>query len=222
MRHCDKCGVDIMDDVNNCPLCGRDISTENKVESFLCYPDNKVWQSKRNTLISLMFWASIIGMLISIFVEWLIFKHISYNWYVITGVAMFILTVVLPLKFRWSFSFVCLFVGICLCAYILFLELFTNSFGWGLFIAIPFFIMFMSLYSTFVMVLRNYYKGYDFVICLLTFAALSIAVFLYNILSGGLMWPSLVSFLTSVTCFIFILIFRFKSVKKQFEKKFFI
>lgn len=222
MRHCDKCDVDIMDDVNNCPLCGRDISTKDSVESFLCYPDNKIWQSKRNTLINFAFWASIIGMLISIFVEWLIFKQISYNWYVITGVAMFVLTVILPLKFKWSFSFVCTFIGLCICGYILFLELFTNSFGWGLYITIPFFIMFMALYSTFITVLRNYYKGFDFVVCLLVFSILSIAVFMYNILSGGLMWPSLVAFLTSITCFIFILIFRFKSVKKQLEKNFFI
>ena len=136
MRPCDKCDVDIMDDVNNCPLCGRDISTKDSVESFLCYPDNKIWQSKRNTLINFAFWASIIGMLISIFVEWLIFKQISYNWYVITGVAMFVLTVILPLKFKWSFSFVCTFIGLCICGYILFLELFTNSFGWGLYITI--------------------------------------------------------------------------------------
>lgn len=222
MRHCDKCDVDIADEINNCPLCGRDISNENTEQSFLCYPDNKVWKNRRNTIINILFWTSIIGMIISIFVELLIFHKVHYNWYVITGVALFILCFIMPMKFRWSFSAVSLIDGLTICAYILFLEFFTNSFGWGLNFVIPLFILFMSLYSTFIIILRNYYRGYEFVVCLLTFAILSIVVFLYNLLSNLVVWPSLVAFLTSVTCFVGFLIFRFKKVKNELEKSFFI
>ena len=222
MLHCDKCNVDIADDINNCPLCGRDLENKSETESFKCYPDNKIWISKRNLLVKSLFWFTIIGVIISVFLELLFFNRLWYNWYVITGEALFLINVVAPLKFRWSFSAISLIVSITICLYVLFLELFTNSFGWGLNYAIPMFLLFCTLYTTMIIVTRNYYQGYDFVVCLLVLAILSVALFLYNILSGGIVWPALVAFLTSVTCFISFLIFRFKKVKGQIEKKFFI
>ena len=223
MKRCDKCDVDIMDDINNCPLCGRNISTE-KIEhqTFLCYPDNKVWVNKRNAFLKALLLFSIIGMLISIFLELLLFKRFWYNAYVVTGEALFLICIYMPLKFRWSFSNASLVVGLTICAYIIFLELFTNSFGWGVYYVVPLFILFMSLYSTFIIMLRNYYKGFEFIRCLLMFALCGVAIFTYNTLSGGVLWPSLVVFLTSVTCFVIFLFFRFKKVKNQFEKSFFI
>ncbi len=222
MLHCDKCDVDIKDNINNCPLCGRDLDNKTQIQSFVCYPDDKIWISKRNILINMLFFISIIGVVISIFLELLIFKRIWYNWYVITGEALFLLAIIAPLKFRWSFSAISLIDSLTICSYILFLELFTHSFGWGLNYAIPMFLLFCTLYTTIIIVSRNYYQGYDFVVCLLVLAILSTAIFLYNLLSGGIMWPSLVTFLTSVTCFIGFLIFKFKKVKAQIEKKFFI
>ena len=223
MAHCDKCNVEIRDPINNCPLCGRNVTAEKiEHESFVCYPDNKVWVSKRNSILNGFFWFSVIGTLISIFLELLLFKRFWYNCYVVTGEALFLLCVFMPIKFRWSFSNTSIVVGLSICTYLLFLELFTNSFGWGVYYAIPLFILFMSLYSTFIIMLRNYYKGFEFIMCLLVFALCSVAVFTFNVLSGGVLWPSLVAFLTSITCFVSFLFFRFKKVKNQFEKSFFI
>ena len=222
MRYCDKCKVNIADEINHCPLCGRDISTDIANESFLCYPDNKVFVNKRNIIINIMFWIAIISMIISIFIELLIFKRLNYNWYVITGAALFIVDFIMPMKFRWSFSALTIVVALTICAYILFLELFTNSFGWGLNYVIPMFILFMALYSTFITIIRNYYRKYEYVICLLIFSVLGVIVFLYNLFTNAVIWPALVAFLTSVTCFIGFLLFRFKKVKNELEKSFFI
>ena len=222
MRHCDKCDVDIADNINNCPLCGRDISTDCSGESFACYPDNKVWTNKRNVVINVMFYFAIIFMAISIFLELLIFKRLHYNWYVITGVALFVIDFIMPMKFRWSFSAVTIVVALTICLYILFLELFTHSFGWGLNYAIPMFILFIALYSTFITMARSYYRKYEYVICLLIFAVISVIVFLYNLLTKAVVWPALVAFLTSTTSFIGFLLFRFKKVKNELEKSFFI
>ena len=44
----------IADNINHCPLCGRDISGHEPVleETFECYPNNKIWVDKRNFSIS--------------------------------------------------------------------------------------------------------------------------------------------------------------------------
>ena len=222
MLHCDKCKVDIADNINNCPLCGRDLDNKAETQSFVCYPDNKIWINKRNLLVKILFWVSIIGTGISIFLELLLFHKLWYNWYVITGEVLFLIDFVAPLKFKWSYSAITLIVSITISLYILFLELFTHSFGWGLNYAIPLFLLFSTLYTTSTIITRNYYKGYDFVVCLMVLAILCTALFIYNILTTAVFWPALVAFLTSVTCFVGFLIFRFKKVKAQIEKKFFI
>lgn len=223
MRYCDKCDVKIADNINHCPLCGRDVSqkTDETKQECLCYPDNKIWQSKRDAVLSFLFWFLLIGCAISIAVELLVLHKFEYNWYVLTGALILMLDVIAPLKFRWSFVAVSLVVGISICLYLLFLELFTATFGWGLYYAIPFFMLFMTIYSIFVIFLRNYYKGYEFVICLMTFSILSLTVFLYNYISNGVFWPSLVAFLASISCFVFFLIFRFRRVKQELTKSFF-
>src|SRR5574344_885147 len=225
MRFCDKCKVNIADELNNCPLCGRDISlkkNEETSQSFLCYPDNKIWVDKRNFALKIVLWSVIFATLLSCFAEIFLLKTFHYNFYVLTGLFLFIFDIILPLKNHWSFASVSTVAGVSICLYILFIELFTNTFGWGLNYAIPFGLLFMSIYSTTIIFVRNYYQGIEFVISLLIFSILSIAVFLYNTFSAGVVWRSLVSFLTSLTCFIFFLCFKFKRVKQAFKKSFFI
>lgn len=223
MRHCDKCNVDIVDEITNCPLCGRDVSNGEEItKNFTCYPSNKIWIDKRNTLTNWLLLIVIIGTIISGIIELLIFKRYHYNFYVLTGAILALFDVILPIKHRWSFSALSIVVSISICAYILFLELFTNSFGWGVYYAIPLFLLFTTLYSLTIILIRNYYRGFEFVISLLVFAILSTVLFIFNYISKGVVWPSLVAFLTSVTCFVVFLIFRFKKVKQTLEKSFFI
>ena len=223
MRYCDKCDVNVADEIKNCPLCGRDISVDGQTEEkFVCYPDNKIWNSKRNAVIHFLFLFATICTVVSIIVEALIFHRFQYNWYVVTGFAIFTLDVIMPIKFRWSFSNVSWLVGVSICLYVLFLELFIGSSGWGHNYVIPLFILFMSLYSTFIMTLRNYYQGMEFVICLIIFAGLGTAIFIFNYVSKNVIWPSLVAFLVSVVCLIFFVIFKHKKVKQALKKSFFI
>lgn len=223
MKHCDKCNVNILDDISNCPLCGRDISNKNETsQTFLCYPNNKHWSDKRNLTANMFLWLLIIGTIISGVIELLIFKQYKYNFYVLTGTMIAIFDIILPIKYRWSFNAISIVATLTLCAYILFLELFTQTFGWGVYYVIPLFLLFMTLYSLTIVLIRNYYKRFEFVISLLIITVISIVLFLYNYISKGIVWPSLVTFLTSITCFVFILIFRFKKVKQALEKSFFI
>lgn len=223
MRHCDKCNINIADDIPNCPLCGRDISVGDDNSSKLsCYPNNKVWENKRNFLMTILFYAVIVSVVVTMAVELIISHRLSYSYYVLTGAILAIFDIILPIKKRWSFSSVSTVVSISICLYLLFLELFTHTFGWGLNYAIPFFILFMSLYSTITIFLRDYYKRFEFVVQLLLFVIISIAVFIVNLCMKFVLWPSLVAFLTSITCFAFVLIFRFKRVKQELKKSFFI
>lgn len=224
MRHCDKCNVDIADKIDHCPLCGRNIvgGDEQTVQQFECFPDNKIWQSKRSTILNAIFLILLIGTIVATAVDLIVNKKITYCPFVWTGALLVLIDVILPAKESFSFSSVSTICALSICAYILFLEFFTHTFGWGLQYAIPFFLLAMTLYSTTIIVVRQYYKGFDFIIPLVIFVILSIANFLVNYFCGFVYWPALVSFLSSTSIFLFILIFRFKKVREQFKKSFFV
>lgn len=224
MRHCDKCDVMIADTVEHCPLCGRDISQGNEklTEHFECFPDNKIWQSKRNTILNILFWVLVIGSIVTTIIDFLVDKKLTFCPFVWTGTLLVILDVIIPAKKRFSFPSVSTICAVSICAYILFLELYTHTFGWGLQYTIPFFLLAMTIYCTVIIVSRQYYKGFEFVIPLLGFVVLSLATFLVNYFCKFVYWPALVASLSSITIFCFILIFRFKKVQQQFKKSFFI
>jgi hypothetical protein len=224
MKHCDKCDVDIADNIKYCPLCGRNIDDNLKddEQSFLSYPNNKIWINKRKFAINLLIVIAIIGTVITTGVD-LFFNHtLSYSWYVITGFVLFMMCIALPIKKRWCFSAVSTVVGVSVCFYILFIELYTQTFGWGLIYAIPFFLLFMCLNCVSIIFSRNYYKGFEFVVPLIIFTILSIVLFIVNSVLGFTIWPSLVVFATSLASLAFVLIFRFKQVKKELERSFFV
>ena len=223
MKHCDRCGVDIIDDVNHCALCGRNVSKEPVInETFACFPDNKTWQSKRKFITNLLLLSIFIGTIITTFLDLFLHKAITYSPFVWTGAALAIVDIVLPIKNYWSFPVVSTVVAVSICGYILFLEFFTHTFGWGLVYVIPFFLLAMTLYSFLIIVIRNYFKGLEFVIPLLIFMILSIAVFFVNYFCGFVAWPALVCGITSVVCFVFFLVFKFRRVQQEFKKSFFV
>lgn len=222
MNHCDKCDVDVVDNVNHCPLCGRNIAKQHIVtESFECFPDNKTWQSKRKLVTNILLAIILIGVAVSTFLDLLLNKTITYSPFVWTGAGLAILDIILPIKNYWSFPVVNTVCAISIGAYILFLELFTNTFGWGLNYVIPFFLLFMTIYSVIIIWTRNYFKGIEFVIPLMIFCILSVASFFVTYFCKFVYWPALVSAITSLVLFVFILIFRFKRVQQEFHKSFF-
>lgn len=222
MKHCDKCNVNIADNINNCPLCGKDLSAFTKDENFVCYPNDKVWHDKRKLTLNILLFIALIGTVLCLCVD-LFFNHrLTYSWYVITGCLIFVVDIYYPIKKQWSFSTISTIVGISVCLYILFLELFTHTFGWGVNYVIPFFILFMSCYSTIIVFIRNYYKGFEFVLPLIIFTILSAVTFVVSYFLKLVIWPSFSTFLASLTLLILVLIFKQKKVKQELGKSFFV
>ncbi|MBQ8430608.1 MAG: hypothetical protein IJX26_01520, partial [Clostridia bacterium] len=162
MKHCDVCNIEIADNISHCPLCGKNIlKNQEKItnQTFMCYPDNKIWSNNRNMIVNYFFWLLTIGTVICTILELVFFKRYYFSCYVLTGSVFAIFNILLPIKKRWCFSSVSTIVGISICAYLIFIELFTGTFGWGIMYTLPFFLLFMCIYSTSIIWSRNYYKG---------------------------------------------------------------
>lgn len=222
MKHCSKCDINIADNINNCPLCGKDLHQPEQEQSFCCYPNNKIWHHNRNFTINLLLIIVLIGTALCLAVDLFINRTISFTWYTISGCILFIIDIYLPIKKQWSFATISTIVGLSVGCYILFIELFTGTFGWGVNYAIPFFLLFMCLYSTIIVFIRNYYKGLEFVLPLIIFTICVTVVFIVNYCLNFVIWPSFAVFLTSVTLLILVIIFKRKKVKQELSKSFFV
>ena len=89
MKHCSKCDIHIADDINNCPLCGRDLAEPSQTQSFTSYPNNKTWYDKRKMALNILLFVVLIGTAICLAVDLFVNRAITYTWYTISGCAMF-------------------------------------------------------------------------------------------------------------------------------------
>lgn len=219
---CDKCSISLDENLTHCPLCGRCVDEKpNRTASFKNYPTNEKWTNKRNMALSLTFWLIVISCVLAISSELILLRQFWWSWYVITSSILAIICIYLPIKQRWSYASTSAIVTIFVSAYILFLELFTNSFGWGLCYTIPMFILFMSVNSLTTMIVRKNNR-LEFLLPLFICALISTAIFIFIFVKGYTIWPALTTFFTTWTLFVLLMIIRFKRVKKEFQKNFYV
>lgn len=223
MKRCEKCGVDIADMINHCPVCGKALEpAQTDSQQFANYPNNKIWIDRRNLVLKILLFIALAGTILSIAVDLFFNRTLAFSWYVITGFALFFVCIYLPLKKHWSFSTSSTVVGITLCAYIVFLELYTQTFGWGVNYVLPFFLLAMSAYCCVIVFSRNYFKGFEFFFPLSIYAFLSTANFVVCYCLNLVIWPSFSCFLASITMVALSFVFRYRKVKRELEKSFFV
>ena len=222
MLHCNNCKIDIADNLQKCPVCEKKLKNNLKKQQFVCYPDNRAWIDKRNNVLKSLAYILTFFSFLCIIVDIIVNKHLSFSFYVLASYVIVMLDIIFPLKKYWSFSSTSTVVGISLSCYVLLVEWFTNSFGWGLNYVVPLFLMFMSIYSSSIIFSRNYYKGFEFALPLIIFNVLALVLFVVSLLLNVILWPSLMCFLTSIILLICVLIFRTKKVRQELEKSFFV
>ncbi|PKK96011.1 MAG: hypothetical protein CVV59_00800 [Tenericutes bacterium HGW-Tenericutes-4] len=103
--------------------------------------------------------------------------------------------------------------------YIIFLENYTNSFGWGITFAIPLFALAFSIYN-FGMILTNIKQRCDYILPMLILLTISTICFIVNYVGGYTLWPSLAAFLALITFTFISFIFHSNLILRALAKKF--
>ena len=112
MKHCIKCDAHIADNINNCPLCGKDLVDSTPEQSFKCYPNDKTWHDRRNLAINILLFIVLAGTAICLIVDLFLNHNITFTWYTISGCLLFVVDIYLPIKKQWSFATISTIVGI--------------------------------------------------------------------------------------------------------------
>ncbi|MBQ8762077.1 MAG: hypothetical protein IJZ26_02000 [Clostridia bacterium] len=220
MKTCPNCKVSVKGG-NYCPLCGKcideEISENKKTGNFPDYAPTLVDHSESvwKILSKLAFWGIIVCMAINLFLN----KTVSWSLYVLFSLLYLHLVVFHSIYKKMSFANIITKIAIYTPCLLLFLELYTGSWGWGMCYAVPFLWLALTITSA-VLMIANGWVNYEMFKPTLTMAILS--TILLGLLFGfkEVFWPILITFFVcwSLICFMFM--FRFKRTVRSIQKEF--
>ncbi len=219
MKHCEHCNVEIIDSKSNCPLCGKSIDNEND-GSNLYYPKYSFEPDKREPVIKILEKLSLLAVILSMAVNLFTDHIISWSLYVIIGFLLLWVLILRPIKKQFTLAQILTRLVFYLTAFMIFLELYTQTWGWGVMYAIPFTWLGFAIISG-IFTLANGYVNFEMFkpMFMLTFLSL-ISFILLVCFNCEVVWPTLVAFLVSITEIILMFMFRFKrsirSIKRDF------
>jgi len=223
MKHCDFCKIDIEDKKIHCPLCGKCLDDEKAksgiVNHSAIYPDYQYKSNKKNLICKIITRSLLVLTLLSIIVDLLLNYTISFSLIVVIGYVYAYLVILKPIRrnmpienFTIQFS---LFTPLLL----LFIELYTKTYGWGINITVPSLFIGISLFC-FIFLISTHFKNFDMlkpiIICLALDALLLILLFIFA--QPTLM--TIISFLFNLGLVLFLLIFKFRTATKSITKEF--
>lgn len=215
MNHCDRCDIDIKTS-SNCPICGRYCGESYTAKEYPVYTKNR---QISGFVVHIIFWALLVVAVALTVCEILFLKKFNISLYFIVGMVALDISALLPIKHHWSFNGSISIVSIIICGLILFIELYSKTFGWGVYYVIPFFVLAITIYCLLTIIIKKYDK-LDSLISLFILALISTALFVYNLVANGVVWPSISVFFASWGIIVTLFVIINKRTKREIAKNF--
>lgn len=227
-RICSSCGVEVSEDLSNCPLCGKHINNKKKCEinknSYPIYNMKNIEQLKWYDIIKGFFWIiAIISVVVNI-----MFKTQPYWFpYVLTALVMIFNAFISPIKENVSSYIKSLIVmSILVAIFLIFIDSYNyltlnTLFGWALGYAAPL-VMSVSVIASSVICFCSKRFEKDLLKNISFIAVLSVVYFVVKItcFKNIVTWPSLVFMCVSIGVVIMLEIFKRNKLVKELIKEF--
>ena len=137
MNKCEKCKLDIRDDVKVCPLCGAPLAVSGEKSEGVCYPDVAQKLRVMRLIIKIAIFASVVAQIVLAIIDFV--TDGAFSWSMITAVGLVFACFTLIYSFQNNKSLQRKLVGQLLAAIILILLLnrIIGNGDWGLSIGVP-------------------------------------------------------------------------------------
>ena len=216
MNKCDRCNVEIAHS-KFCPLCGRCVDDGSNIEK--AYPEINSEKISTKYVLRIIFGVLLLLNILGASVELIITKTFYYSWHMVVPSALLYLSVYFPMKKHWSLTGVLNISLFTVTGYFIFLELFTNTFGWGLYYVVPFVLLASCLLCLMAMALTKFYKV-DTQLPLILATLISLGIFLFVYLTKGVYWPSAITVLTGFAIVFTLFVVKNRRARKNLQKNF--
>lgn len=216
---CPNCKVNVDKNHNHCPLCGKHINSEAVEEQNRKFPIYKPKLDKREPITSIFIKLILLSIIVCIGVDLFITANITFSLYVLVGGIYTILVVLLPIFKKYSLAKVFTSLVIYTAGVMLFCELITHSWGWGVCYAIPGFWILMSIISG-IFMLAFGYVNFEMFRPMLFISILSTISLIFLMCYSQVYWLMLVSTFVSWVEIALMFMFRFKRSIRTLGKDF--
>lgn len=219
MDICENCKVEVEDKKSNCPLCGKAVNKD-CTRANMYYPQYQPMIDKHEPIVSILQKLSLLALFICIIVDLFITKSLGWSLYVIAGVMLTIAVVLRAILKKDGIASVLTRLAFWLTGFLVFIELYTHTWGWGVQYAIPF--MWVAICITFgLTILIQGYVNFEMfkpLILILIFSVTSFLLLFF--LKCDILWPTLTALLLSLSEFILMFMFRFKRSIRSLKRDF--
>lgn len=153
MSRCNRCKIEVRDDIEICPLCKCVLEKTENVGNT--YPNVRISTKKINLIIRIYIFLAILTEVLLVFINYKTFKE-TY-WSVITGGALLYILIVLKSVFEDSMeyrrkSIIPVITGI---LYVILIDIMTGFHGWSLNYVLPGGIMLVNTAIIFIMLINS-------------------------------------------------------------------
>lgn len=220
-QFCDACKVSLEEHISHCPLCGKCVneSLVDKKDSHENFPSDEQFKKEKKEALRAIVYMILLGNFLASLTELLLFKTYTWSLHVLVASTFGLFGIIIPIKNNWYLVNYHSIFYICFTLYIIFLENYTNSFGWGITYVIPLFCLGFGLYN-FIMVINNIKTKSDYILPMIILFIISTISFSINYYNDLTIWPSLSSFLTLISVTFICFAFRSSKLVKALSRKF--
>ncbi len=219
MDKCENCNVEIEDKKSNCPLCKKAVNSEG-VSNNLFYPRYQPIIDKHEPIVSILQKLAVLALVICIVVDLFITKTLGWSLYVVAGVLLCVAVVLRAILKKDGIAQILFRLSFWLTGFLIFIELYTHTWGWGVQYAIPF--MWVAICLSFGgVILISGYVNFEMFKPLILIIIMSLTSFLLLFfLKCDILWPTLVALLLSASEFVLTFMFRFKRSIRSLKRDF--
>ena len=219
MSYCSNCKITNMDNTNNCPLCGKELKKDNNQPETI-YPKYIGIAEKREPIINILekilLWALVICLVIDLFIT----KTLSWSLYVLASLLLVLVIVLQAIKKKNSLAILLTRLTFWLSLYMIFIEFYTNSFGWGIQYAIPSMWLGFSIIAGIATLARGYVNFEMFKPMIMIFLMSLITVIVLLCIGNLALWANIASLLVAASEIILMFMFRFKRSIRSLKRDF--
>ncbi len=217
---CENCKVHLRQGTSHCPLCGHFIVEPSNNDSARLYPKYKPITERTEPMASILIKLGLLAIVLCMGLDLFIYHTISFSLYVLVSILYLILVVLIPLKRHSTMAQVMSRLAYYTTGLLLFCELFTHSWGWGVCIAIPAVWLGLAIISGICM-LSFGYVNFEMFKPMFSIAILSTISLILLACFDQTTWLTLATVCFSWTEIALMFMFRFKrsirSLKKEFR-----
>lgn len=220
MKFCERCGVEINNPIERCPLCYTPLVQKDNFPEIPSYPDLLGQAERYNLVRRVMIMLSLAISTICLTINILAGHRVWWSLIVIGNILYMWIAISTAVRKRARLGYNILIQAISLSALLVLIDWFSGHSNWALNYVVPFLLITATLSITVIIIVRRMDARSFILYFILTALIGFVPIILVAVGQINVLWPALVAALYSGLSLISLFIFADRVTKQELKKRF--